>query len=57
MEQVTEGLYFAAAAGLFVLAVSLLLLTGREVDALFDAVQEVTPRGVLLREVEAAADE
>lgn len=57
MEHVTEGLYLAAAAGLFVLAVSLLLLTGRSADALFDAVQEIEPRGLLLREVEASADE
>ncbi len=35
MEHVTEGLYLAASAGVFVLALSLMLLSGRCVDELF----------------------
>ena len=52
MEHVTEGLQMAAAAGLFVLAVSLMLLTGRGVDDMFAAQQEISLPGTLLREAE-----
>ena len=54
MEHVTEGLYMAAAAGLFVLAVSMMLLAGRSVDGMFAGQENVSLPGELLRE---AADE
>ena len=50
MEHVTEGIYFAAAAALFVLAVSLMLLSGRYVDRLFAGIEDVQPGSVLMRE-------
>lgn len=50
MEHVTEGLYMAAAAGLFILAVSLMCVVGRSVDDLFAAEQEVRLPGVVLWE-------
>ena len=50
MEHVTEGLYMAAAAGLFMLAVSLMFLTGRSVDLMFAEEQAVSLPGALLRE-------
>lgn len=50
MEHVTEGLYLAASAGMFVLAVSLMLLAGRLVDGLFDGVQNVQTAGNVIRE-------
>lgn len=50
MEHVTEGLYMASAAGLFVLAVSLMLLAGRSVDGMFAEQQEILLPGELLWE-------
>lgn len=50
MEHVTEGLYMAAAVGLFVLAVSLMLAAGRSVDNMFAAEQESALPGELLWE-------
>lgn len=50
MEHVTEGLYMAAAAGLFILAVSLMCVVGRSVDDLFAAEQEVRLPGMFLWE-------
>lgn len=50
MEHVTEGLYMAAAAGVFVLAVSLMLLTGRAVDQMFLQEQAIRLSGELLWE-------
>lgn len=50
MEHVTEGLYMAAAVGLFVLAVSLMLAAGRSVDDMFAAEQECALPGELLWE-------
>lgn len=50
MEHVTEGLYMAAAAGLFVLAVSLMLIAGRNVDDMFAAEEQITLPGELLWE-------
>ena len=54
MEHVTEGLYMAASAGLFVLAVSLTLMMGRAVDGMFAAQQAVSLPGETL--YERAAD-
>ena len=48
MEHVTEGLYMAAAAGLFVLAVSLMLLAGRSVDGMLARQQDILLPGELL---------
>ena len=50
MEHVTEGLYMAAAAGLFVLAVSLMFVAGRSVDGMFAAEHQVSLTGELLWE-------
>lgn len=50
MEHVTEGLYMAAAAGLFALAVSLMLLAGRGVDGMFAGQQDMVLPGELLWE-------
>ena len=50
MEHVTEGLYLAAAAAFFVLAVSVMLLEGRAVDRLFGALREVQPGAVVTGE-------
>lgn len=50
MEHVTTGLYMAAAAGLFVLAVSLMFVTGRSVDRLFAEEQAVSLPGTFLWE-------
>ena len=50
MEHVTEGVYMAAAAGLFLLAVSLMCMVGRCVDDLFAAEQEVRLPGMILWE-------
>lgn len=50
MEHVTEGMYMAAAAGLFILAVSLMCVAGRAVDDLFAAEQEVHLPGMFLWE-------
>lgn len=50
MEHVTEGLYLAAAAALFALAVSVMLLEGRAVDGLFDVLREVQPGTVVTGE-------
>lgn len=50
MEHVSEALYMAAAAGLFMLAVSLTLLAGRSVDRLFVTQQAVGMPGELLWE-------
>lgn len=50
MEHVTEGIYMAASAGLFVLAVSLMCVAGRGVDNLFTAEQAVHLSGMLLWE-------
>lgn len=50
MEHVTEGLYMAASAGLFVLAVSLMFVTGRSVDRMFQAEQDIGLPGALVRE-------
>lgn len=50
MEHVTEGMYMAAAAGLFLLAVSLMCMVGRCVDDLFAAEQEVCLPGMILWE-------
>lgn len=50
MEHVTEGLYMAAAAGLFALAVSLMLLAGRGVDKMFADQQDVLLPGELVWE-------
>lgn len=55
MEHVTEGLYMAAAAGLFMLAVSLTLAAGRSVDRMIQTQQEIILPGALLWE--EAADE
>lgn len=41
MEHVTEGLYLAVSAGVFVLALSLMLLGGRYVDDLFAPLDQV----------------
>lgn len=55
MEQVTEGLYLAASAGLFVLAVSLMLWSGRCVDQMFASLQDADlySRVSVTREVSA----
>ncbi|MBO5154469.1 MAG: hypothetical protein J6C00_08995 [Eubacterium sp.] len=50
MEHVTEGMYMAAAAGLFLLAVSMMCMVGRSVDDLFAAEQEVSLPGMILWE-------
>ena len=50
MEHVTEGLYMAAAAGLFLLAVSLMFAAGRSVDGMFAAEQEVCLPGARMWE-------
>ena len=50
MEHVTEALYMSAAAGLFMVAVSLTLLAGRSVDRLFSTQQVVSMPGALLWE-------
>ena len=50
MEHVTEALYMAAAAGFFMMAVSLTLLAGRCVDRLFVTQQVVSMPGELLWE-------
>ena len=50
MEHVTEGMYMAAAAGLFLLAVSLMCMVGRCVDDLVAAEQEVRWPGMILWE-------
>ena len=50
MEHVTEGLYMAAAVGVFVLAVSLTLLVGRAVDGMFAEQQDILLPGELLWE-------
>lgn len=50
MEHVTEGLYMAASAGLFVLAVSLMFATGRSVDRMFQTEQDIGLPGALVRE-------
>lgn len=50
MEHVTEGLYMAAAAGLFILAVSLMFAAGRSVDEMFAAEQEICLQGSFLWE-------
>lgn len=56
MEHVTEGLYMAAAAGLFALAVSLLPVAGRAVDGMFAAEQTVCmPGGLLWERVQISA--
>ena len=52
MEHVTEGLHMAAAAALFALAVSLMLLAGRRVDALLAGQQYIRLPGELLWEAE-----
>ena len=53
MEHTMEGLYMAAAAALFMLAVSLMFMVGRSVDNLFAAEQAVSLTGDLLWEEEA----
>lgn len=50
MEHVTEALYMAAAAGMFMLAVSLMFVAGRSVDQMFAAEREVSLTGDLLWE-------
>lgn len=50
MEHVTEGLYMAASAGLFILAVSLMCVVGRSVDDLFAAERAVHLPGMFLWE-------
>lgn len=50
MEHVTEALYMAAAAGLFMLAISLMFVVGREVDRMFVSEQTVSLPGTLLWE-------
>ena len=50
MEHVTEGMYMAAAAGLFMLAVSLMCMVGRSVDGMFAAEQEVRLQGTIVWE-------
>lgn len=57
MEHVTEGLYLAASAGLFVLAVSLMLMSGRYVDALFVPLAHNDIRGNVFVIREVTADE
>lgn len=52
MEHVTEGLYMAAAAGLFVLAVSLMFVAGTAVDRMFSEEQAIHMPGELLWEAE-----
>ena len=52
MEHVTEGLHMAAAAALVALAVSLMLLAGRSVDAMFAGQQDILLPGELLWEAE-----
>lgn len=52
MEHVTEGLYLAAAAAFFVLAVSMMLLDGRAVDGLFDTLSAVQPDAVVTGEAD-----
>lgn len=52
MEHVTEGLYMAAYAGLFVLAVSFMLLMGRGVDGMFSEWQDTSLPGELVREAD-----
>lgn len=50
MEHVTEALYMAAATGLFMLAISLMFVVGREVDRMFVSEQTVSLPGTLLWE-------
>lgn len=50
MEHVTEGMYMAAAAGLFALAVSLMCMVGRGVDDMFASQQEASLPGMSLWE-------
>ncbi len=57
MEHVTEGLYLAASAGVFVLALSLMLLGGRCVDDLFAPLHQADMRSSVSVTGEAAADE
>lgn len=51
MEHVTEGLYMAASAVLFVMAVSLMFVAGRSVDGMFATEQAVSLPGEVLWEV------
>lgn len=50
MEHVTEALYMAAAAGLFLLAISLMYVSGRSVDRMFAEEQAVSQPGTLMWE-------
>lgn len=50
MEHVTEALYMAAAAGMFMLAISLMFVVERDVDRMFAAEQTVSLPGTLLWE-------
>ena len=50
MEHVTEALYMAAAAGLFLLAVSLMYVSGHSVDQMFAEEQAVSLPGTLMWE-------
>ncbi|MDD6037496.1 MAG: hypothetical protein PUD20_01665 [bacterium] len=52
MEHVTEALYQSVAIGLFVLAVSVMFLVGRGIDAMFQAEYALeAPGEVLMEEV------
>lgn len=50
MEHVTEALYMAASAGLFLLAVTLMFAVGRSVDGMYQAEQEIGLPGALVWE-------
>lgn len=52
MEHVTEALYQSAAIALFLLAVSVMFLAGRGVDAMFQTEYEVMAPGEVLTEEE-----
>lgn len=50
MEHITEVLYMSAAAAVFIMAVSLMLLVGRATDHMLDAGQQITLPGQILTE-------
>lgn len=52
MEHVTEALYQSVAIALFLLAVSVMFLVGRGVDAMFQTEYEVMAPGEVLTEEE-----
>lgn len=50
MEHITEALYMSAAAVIFILAVSVMMLVGRSTDHLLEAQQQIYLPGQLLTE-------